>query len=122
MILPFEYDISKDSINQYIFKKKMRVSEFEDKYLISVALNRRHLAEGQKAVLANEYRKILSKKRQSEAGKKANEVRLHSNYSSDLENVSQSDKNEADPSCKETFYHSINTFFFKKMRVFIIYR
>jgi len=25
MILPFEYDISKDSINQYILKKKMRV-------------------------------------------------------------------------------------------------
>jgi len=25
MILPFEYDISKDLINQYIFFKKMRV-------------------------------------------------------------------------------------------------
>jgi len=73
----------------------------EDEYLISVAMNRRHLTEGQKAVLANEYRKILSKKRQSEAGKKANEVRWHSNDSSDLENVSQSDKNEADPSRKE---------------------
>jgi N6-adenosine-specific RNA methylase IME4/ParB-like chromosome segregation protein Spo0J len=34
----------------------------EDEYLISVAVNRRHLTEGQKAVLANEYRKILSKK------------------------------------------------------------
>jgi len=34
----------------------------EDEYLISVAMNRRHLTEGQKAVLANEYRKILSKK------------------------------------------------------------
>jgi len=34
----------------------------EDEYLISVALNRKHLTEGQKAVLANEYRKILSEK------------------------------------------------------------
>jgi len=34
----------------------------EDEYLISVAMNRRHLTEGQKAVLANEYRKILSEK------------------------------------------------------------
>jgi N6-adenosine-specific RNA methylase IME4/ParB-like chromosome segregation protein Spo0J len=34
----------------------------EDEYLISVALNRRHLTEGQKAVLANNYSKILSKK------------------------------------------------------------
>jgi len=37
-------------------------------------LNRRHLIEGQKAVLANEYMKALSKKRESEAGKKANEA------------------------------------------------
>jgi len=34
----------------------------EDEYLISVAMNRRHLTEGQKAVLANNYREILSKK------------------------------------------------------------
>jgi len=34
----------------------------EDEFLISVAMNRRHLTEGQKAVLANEYRRILSKK------------------------------------------------------------
>jgi len=34
----------------------------EDEYLISVALNRRHLTEGQKAVLANNYSTILSKK------------------------------------------------------------
>jgi len=33
-----------------------------DRYLISVALNGRHLTEGQKAVLANNYSKILSKK------------------------------------------------------------
>ena len=33
-----------------------------DEYLISVALNRRHLSEGQKAVLANEYRKVISEK------------------------------------------------------------
>jgi len=38
----------------------------EDEYLISVALNRRHLTEGQKAVLANEYRKILSEKAKKE--------------------------------------------------------
>jgi len=34
----------------------------EDEYFISVALNRRHLTEGQKAVLANNYSKILSEK------------------------------------------------------------
>jgi len=34
----------------------------EDEFLISVAMNRRHLTEGQKAGLANEYRKILSEK------------------------------------------------------------
>jgi len=38
----------------------------EDEYLISVAMNRRHLTEGQKAVLANEYRKILSEKAKKE--------------------------------------------------------
>ena len=64
-------------------------------------MNRRHLTEGQKAVLANEYRKILSKKRQSEAGKKANEVRWHSNNSSDSDTLTESEKNEADPSRKE---------------------
>jgi len=34
----------------------------QNKWLISVALNRRHLTEGQKAVLANEYMKKLSEK------------------------------------------------------------
>lgn len=34
----------------------------EDEYLISIALNRRHLTEGQKAYLANEYRKVQSEK------------------------------------------------------------
>jgi len=38
----------------------------EDEFLISVAMNRRHLTEGQKAVLANEYRKILSEKAKKE--------------------------------------------------------
>jgi|GEM_PF-1140863 len=75
----------------------------QNKWLISVALNRRHLTEGQKAVLANEYRKILSEKRQSEAGKKAINARWHPDMEYDLENVSQSNKNEADPSCKEAF-------------------
>jgi len=49
----------------------------EDEYFISIALNRRHLTEGQKAVLANNYSTILSKKRQSEAGKKAINARWH---------------------------------------------
>jgi len=72
----------------------------EDEYLISVAMNRRHLTEGQKAILANEYMKALSKKRESEAGEKANEVRWHSNISSDETAVSSSDKDEVDRSRK----------------------
>jgi len=59
------------------------------------------LTEGQKAVLANEYMKGLSKKRESEAGKKANEVRWHSNNSSDEITVISSDKDEVDRSHKE---------------------
>ncbi|MEM0124304.1 MAG: MT-A70 family methyltransferase [Candidatus Micrarchaeaceae archaeon] len=49
----------------------------EDEYLVSVALNRRHLTEGQKAMLALEYQKILSARLQSEAGKKAINERWH---------------------------------------------
>jgi len=41
----------------------------EDEYLISVAMNRRHLTEGQKAVLANNYREILSKKAKEQRAK-----------------------------------------------------
>jgi N6-adenosine-specific RNA methylase IME4/ParB-like chromosome segregation protein Spo0J len=63
----------------------------EDEYLISVALNRRHLSEGHEAVLANEYRKVISKEAESKAGMKANEVRWHGNES-DSANVSESDK------------------------------
>jgi len=66
----------------------------EDEYLISVAMNRRHLTEGQKAVLANEYRKILSEKRQSEAGKIKANARWHPDkeYSSDT--VSEQHENK----------------------------
>ena len=53
--------------------------------------NGKHLSEGQKAVLANEYRKVISKEVQSKAGTKANEVRWHGNES-DSANVSESDK------------------------------
>ena len=45
------------------------------KCLISVALNRRHLTEGQKAVLANEYRKILSEKAKKQRAVNAIEKR-----------------------------------------------
>jgi hypothetical protein len=41
----------------------------EHEFLISVALNRRHWTEGQKAVLANEYRKVLSEKQKSKRAK-----------------------------------------------------
>jgi len=47
----------------------------EDEYLISVTMNRRHLTEGQKAVLANEYRKILSEKAKKQRGENAIEKR-----------------------------------------------
>jgi len=49
----------------------------QNKWLISVALNRRHLTEGQKAVLANNYSTILSEKLSSDAGKKAINARWH---------------------------------------------
>ena len=60
----------------------------EDEYFISIALNRRHLTEGQKAVLANNYSKILSEKRESEAGKKAINARWHPEKEYDEETVS----------------------------------
>ena len=63
----------------------------DDEYLISVALNRRHLSEGQKAVLANEYRKVISEKIQSEAGKKAINARWHGNEYGSV-NVSETNK------------------------------
>jgi hypothetical protein len=55
-----------------------------------------HLTEGQKAVLANEYRKILSKKRQSEAGKKAATIREIKRGNIDSDTVSESIKAEVD--------------------------
>jgi len=68
--------------------------EASDKFKVS--LNRRHLTEGQKAVLANEYRKILSKKRQSEAGKKAINARWHPDSEYSSETVSEQHENEVD--------------------------
>jgi N6-adenosine-specific RNA methylase IME4 len=68
----------------------------EDEYLISVAMNRRHLTEGQKAVLANEYRKILSTKRQSEAGKIKANARWHPDSEYNSETVSEQHENEVD--------------------------
>jgi N6-adenosine-specific RNA methylase IME4 len=47
----------------------------EDEYLISVTMNRRHLTEAQKAVLANEYRKILSEKAKKQRAEIANVVK-----------------------------------------------
>jgi len=72
----------------------------EDEYLISVALNRRHLTEGQKAVLANEYMKRLSKKRKSEAGKKAINARWHPDKEYDEITLISSNKDEVDRSRK----------------------
>jgi len=73
---------------------KVRIPELlyidEDEYLISVAMNRRHLTEGQKAVLANEYMKGLSKKRESEAGKKEVTIREIKRGNIDEETVSPS--------------------------------
>jgi hypothetical protein len=66
----------------------------QNKWLISVALSRRHLTEGQKAVLENEYREILSKKFSSDAGKKANDVRWHSEDASVSETVSSNGNDE----------------------------
>ena len=67
-------------------------------------LNRRHLSEGQKAVLANEYRKVISKKMQSEAGKKAVAVRWHGNEY-DEDTLSQSYDEEQERSRKLAAEH-----------------
>jgi N6-adenosine-specific RNA methylase IME4 len=75
----------------------------EDEYLISVTMNRRHLTEAQKAVLANEYRKILSKKRQSEAGKKAVTIREIKRGNIDSDTVSESIKVDTRKIASEKF-------------------
>jgi len=74
----------------------------EDEYLISVAMNRRHLTEGQKAVLANEYRKVLSKKRQSEAGKIKANARWHPDKEYDEATVASTYEDEVDRSKTRT--------------------
>jgi len=73
----------------------------EDECLISVALNRRHLTEGQKAVLANEYMKGLSKKRRSEAGKKAVTIREIKRGNIDEATVASTMNEDQDRSRKE---------------------
>jgi len=60
-----------------------------DRYLISVALNRRHLTEGQKAVLANNYSTILSEKLSSDAGKIKANARWHPDKEYSSETVSE---------------------------------
>jgi len=47
----------------------------EDEFLISVAMNRRHLTEGQKAVLAYEYMRVLSKKAKTQRAEIVNAVK-----------------------------------------------
>jgi len=64
-------------------------------------MNRRHLTEGQKAVLANEYMKVLSKRRESEAGKKAVTIREIKRGNIDKETVSTSMNEDQDRSRKE---------------------
>jgi len=59
-------------------------------YLISIALNKKHMTAGQKAVLANNYSTILSEKRETEAGKKAINARWHPEREYDEETVSSS--------------------------------
>jgi len=70
----------------------------QNQWLISVALNRRHLMERQKAVLASNYSKILSKKLSSDAGKIKANARWHpeGEYSSDKvsEQHNQNNKKE----------------------------
>ena len=59
------------------------------------------LPEGQKAYLANEYRKVLSEKRQSEAGKKAVTIREIKRGHIDEETVSSPISAERDRSRAE---------------------
>jgi len=54
-------------------------------------MNIRHLTEGQKAVLANNYSKILSKKLSSDAGKIKANARWHSDEEYSSETVSETD-------------------------------
>lgn len=58
-------------------------------FLNLFALNRRHLTEGQKAVLANDYSAILSEKLSSEAGKEKANARWHPESECNSENVSE---------------------------------
>ncbi len=60
----------------------------EDEYLISVALNRRYLSEGQKAVLANEYKKVISERALKERGLKGALVTNKSLYGIEDERLS----------------------------------
>jgi len=68
----------------------------EDEYLISVAMNRRHLTEGQKAVLANEYMKILSKKAKTQRAEIANAVKYGKVSLSETVTDKESERHEVD--------------------------
>lgn len=48
----------------------------EDEYLISVALNRRHLSEGQKAALMVEYANVITASHNKEKAEKARQAQL----------------------------------------------
>jgi len=57
-------------------------------------MKRRHLTEDQKAVLVNNFREILSKKRETKAGKKAINTRWYPEREYDEETVSPSYEEE----------------------------
>ena len=60
---------------------------------------------GQKAVLANEYRKVISEKKQSEAGKKAVTIREIKKGNIDEDTLSQSYDEEQERSRKLAAEH-----------------
>ena len=63
-----------------------------DEYLISVALNRRHLSEGQKAVLANEYRKVISEKAVKTKLEKARAVKAGVSMEDDVSSIEEQER------------------------------
>ena len=68
----------------------------EDEYLISVALNRRHLSEGQKAALMVEYANVITARHNKEKAEKARQAQLREQGYKDYDGLSENGLNQAE--------------------------
>ncbi len=112
------YKIAKELGIEQVDCRIVNVDIDEEIYLISVSLLRRHLSDDQRAVLALKYAEILSKARQKEAAKKANEDRWYNNKLSDSHTVCESEesnikdindtKNDNTPILEDTTFTKID--------------